>query len=138
MFLFILFITLVSFLQATIMPVDLVSVFVLWILLAWPVPKSWITAWLAGFLIDLIIGRTLGLSSLLYLIVALALWFYQRKYQLFHPLFLFLYSGTSLIVINWLTMGQIIWKQAIVWSIFFIVAKRRLVDQQGDRYKLRL
>jgi len=134
MFIFILIATIFSFLQSAFVPWDLVTPLAIWILLTWPSTRSWTAVWLAGIIADIIIAQPLGISALIYLVIGLFLWLYQRKYYAFHPAFLFMFVSISLLASNWLFTQQLNFLPAIIWGVIFVLFRQTLIDyHRSDR-----
>ena len=134
-----LFLTIIAaFLQATVIPLDLVSILMVWAIMAWRPGASWLAVLISGIIIDLVAGYTLGLSSVIYLVTALIWWLYQQKYQSFHPVFLFIFTSLILFIFNFITRGQTIWIQAIICGLIFTAFRKFILEFQIDNTKLRV
>lgn len=80
-----------SLLQATFLPLNLVLwTTILWTA-RWPEEKSLYLAFAAGLILDLAKGTTLGLSSLLLLVISYLLLLYSRRFNSLHPVFLIVF-----------------------------------------------
>lgn len=73
-FLLFLVVFFLSLLQATVLKVNLLLLFVL-------LKNSYSWAFLAGLILDLLTGQRLGLSSLLFLLILFLFHLYSRKYE---------------------------------------------------------
>lgn len=138
MIFFLLLATVASFLQSTIISIDMVTAMVLWAIIAWRPNRVWPAAFISGIFLDLIAGFPMGISSLIFLTTALIWWLYNQKYQSFHPIFLFTFTSSTFLIFNYATRDRVIWIQTIIWGIIFTLFRKFLIEFQIDRSKLKV
>lgn len=134
-----------SFFQATILPLNLVLIIVLgWGILR-PSDQGLITAFFSGLILDLVGGKTLGLSSLAFLIVVFGAFLYRRRFRPSHPLYLFLFGFFSFWFLSFLTLEPFSLPEAVLtgfllflfWPIIFWFSQKILPPNEQLTLKLK-
>jgi|SRR3989344_2561935 len=138
MIIFFILIILFSFLQATFLPIDVVTWLVLWVLLVWPEKKAWIMVLLAGLVADLTAGRELGWTGMIYLLIGLLLYVYRRKYMAFHPVFIWVFISGSVLLVNFVIQGRWAWIQAGLVGLTGLLMRNWMMDRQKESRQLKL
>lgn len=105
-------------LQAILVPLNLAVL----LLVLWAVtlpPRRWpVLAFILGLSVDLLSGRPLGLSSLLFILLLAFLWLYSRKWSSSHPLFLFVLVVAGDWLARWLWgLSRVAWEIILVGLI---------------------
>lgn len=138
MLLYILISIFIALLQSTIISYDLFSLAMLLVMFNQKPRQSWIIIFICSIIFDLISGRMLGTTSMLYLTAGLFLWLYRKKYNPYHGLFVFLFSSITVLVVNWLYYHQLVWVQSVIAGLIFIFLKSYFLSKQIDINRLKV
>ena len=81
-----------------------------------PKQAAWLVFW-SGLLLDLAKGNALGFSSFLFLAFSLVLFFYRRRFDATHPLFLSGFVFLVAVAYNRIFFLDWQWQQALVLAL---------------------
>lgn len=92
--------------------------------------KSWVffAAFLLGLFLDLFLLRTLGQTSLIFVIFIFVIWLYERKFETQTMTFVFVSTFLGSISYLWLFRQQMVFLQAFVNSLFAIILFRVMLN----------
>ncbi len=102
-----------------------------------PMRESLLVAFVAGLLLDLAQGTSLGLSSLIFLIATYILQLYSRKFDPLHPVFLPIFVFRSTIIYQLLaspalsadrpagelTVNYLVWLEALILALLALLVR---------------
>jgi rod shape-determining protein MreD len=103
--------------QASILPLNLLLVLILIRTALKPDQQSFYLAFWSGLLLDLAQGTPLGLSSLIFLLAALLLFFYSKKFEPTYVPFLAVFVFLISLLYNWTVIGYFGWQKSLVLAI---------------------
>jgi len=129
-----------SLFQGAFLPLNLVLLLLVFWTAFRPPREGLLVAFLSGLLLDLSLGTTLGLSSLVLLAVAFILLLYRPRFDFFHPFFLppFVFFASLfydfLLTRHWSLVG------ALVLAILSLILRFLFVflGARVDRHQLKL
>lgn len=99
-FLIFLFLLILALLESTVIPLNLTLIAVISWAARRPPDEGLVTAFLAGLGLDLLAGRTLGLTSLTFLLSSLPIYLYKNRFQAEKWQFLLPYSLLTVVFFN--------------------------------------
>ena len=117
-----------SLLQATVLRINFLLLFVLW-------KRSYFWAFLAGLIFDLMVGNRLGLSSLLFLLILLLFRLYSRKYEP-HGFFLAVFAFLSSYIFAKVEAGAWSFWQGLILALCLLLLRKKF--QKAWQLKLGL
>lgn len=122
-FLILLPVTLVlALLQGTFLPLNLLLLLIILVAVVKPGKVSSFLAFWSGFLLDLVSGTPLGLSSFLFLIFSFVLFLYRRRFDPNHPFLLLFFVFFFAVFFNWIVYHHWGWLQGLVLVVLFYAA----------------
>lgn len=110
-----------TILETTIVPARLILLVVLGVSLLLPEKQSLVFAFLAGLILDLVAGQTLGLSSFGFLIVSLFTSLYRRKFRAQHPAYLLPFTFFSLWLFAEISRQMFFWQSALLNTLLILI-----------------
>ena len=120
MFIWYLFFIVLTFIQATIMPLNLLLVAVIsFSILSSSVKTLFLLFWM-GLLTDLILLRPIGETSLFFLVLGFLIMLYGQKYQVDSPLFILIFTILATLMENKLFLGDFIWSMVVIHLILIL------------------
>lgn len=121
-YLFLLPVLLLVLLQGSILPWNLVLLLVFFRAALKPDQQTFFLAFLGGLLLDLGQGTPLGLSSLLFLFGSLLLFFYSRKFEPSHPIFLTVFIVLINLLYRKIVFGFSYWQESLILAFLSLVS----------------
>ncbi len=130
--------------QASILPLNLLLVLVLIRAALKPDQQSFYLAFWSGLLLDLAQGTPLGLSSLVFLLTALFLFLYSKKFEPAYAPFLAVLVFLVSLLYNWAVFGYLNWWKSLalsilaflfsfLWQKFFVRVSERKIKLRSLR-----
>lgn len=123
-----------SVFQATILSWNIVLLIVVGGGLLRPPKESLLTAFFSGLIFDLTLGKTLGLTSIIFLLLTFLAILYQRKFKTTHPLYLLAFAFFSLWFFALLT-GEIFALKTSLFPTFLILVVVAIFQWLDQRRK---
>ena len=110
-----------ALLQGSILPLNLVLLLVLTQAVLKPGQQSFFLAFWSGLLLDLAQGTPLGFSSLIFLLAVLILFFYSKKFEVFHAPFLAVFVFLTSLIYNRLIIGYFNWQRSLILAFLIFL-----------------
>lgn len=113
-------ILILAILESTIIPLNLTLLAIIsWSVLR-PAKEVLLTAFVGGLILDLLTGKTLGSSSLLFLIISLVIFLYKNRFQASRLSFLLPFTFFSVALTN-LTLGLPLKSVSVILTTILII-----------------
>ncbi len=105
------------FLEAVFLPFNMAVLFLAFGVVLFPSERWPVLAFVLGLVIDLLVGRTLGVTALVFLVMTSLLWLYGKKWSIVHPFVLILFATLTDV------LSRVVWGDPIVyWEVAVIGA----------------
>ena len=125
-----------SLLQASILPLNLLLVLILIRGALKPDRQNFYLAFWSGLLLDLAQGTPLGLSSLIFLLASLLLFLYSKKFEAIYAPFLAVFTFLISLFYKRIVIGYLDWKESLLLAFLvflFSFLWQRFVNRVFER-----
>ncbi len=116
------FFIILTFVQSTIVPLNLLLLAVISFTVLNASTKSLFLLFGIGLLTDLILLRPLGETSLFFLVLGFLIMLYGQKYQADNPLFILIFTIVATLVENKLFLGSFVWSMVVIHLVLILPA----------------
>ena len=116
------FFIILTFVQATITPLNLLLLAIISFSVLNPKTKSLFLLFFVGILTDLILLRPIGETSLFFLVLGFLIMLYGQKYQADSPLFILIFTILATLIETKLFLGSFVWSMVVIHLILILPA----------------
>lgn len=114
------FFIVLTFIQGTIVPLNLLLLAVISFCILNPSTKSLFLLFWLGLLTDIILMRPLGETSIFFLVLGFLIMLYGQKYQADNPLFILIFTILATLIENKLFLGSLVWSMIIIHLVLIL------------------